>query len=142
MNGSDFILISISSLAVVVSVAEFIRIVLFETTENVDKIVSEDENDSKLFQEMIISYIDSLNSQELLVVAQAINDSIDDKDEFKLFFDIIEVFENADFNDTICEKLRNFIKEKLLSFSSEELKLFKDNYVNLHLKDKSYQKKI
>lgn len=87
---------------------------------------------------IIIPYIDSLDYEELLIVAQAIILSTDEEAEVRLIAE--KLLENFDDNFNNYEKLRKLIKEKLLTFSSSELKAFKINYVNKKMATKVYKK--
>ena len=87
---------------------------------------------------IIIPYIDSLDYEELLIVAQAIILSTDEEAEVRLIAE--KLLENFDDNFNNYEKLRKLIKEKLLTFSISELKAFKINYVNKKITTKVYKK--
>ncbi len=136
MNGAEITMLSLSIIAIVSSVSaigSFSRSRIRMLTEK-----------NKYIDENIKPYIDSLDYNELLVVANAMINSLSD-DEANVFQNDIEnidlfLCDDENFNEVVCEKLRDLIEEKIFSFSSEELEAFKINYRKLKPKSKIYKK--
>ena len=136
MNGAEITMLSLSIIAIVSSVSaigSFSRSRIRMLTEK-----------NKYIDENIKPYIDSLDYNELLVVANAMINSLSD-DEANVFQNDIEnidlfLCDDEKFNEVVCEKLRDLIEEKIFSFSSEELEAFKINYRKLKPKSKIYKK--
>ena len=135
-NGAEITMLSLSIIAIVSSVSaigSFSRSRIRMLTEK-----------NKYIDENIKPYIDSLDYNELLVVANAMINSLSD-DEANVFQNDIEnidlfLCDDENFNEVVCEKLRDLIEEKIFSFSSEELEAFKINYRKLKPKSKIYKK--
>ena len=136
MNGAEITMLSLSIIAIVSSVSaigSFSRSRIRMLTEK-----------NKYIDENIKPYIDSLDYNELLVVANAMINSLSD-DEANVFQNHIQTPDffscnDDNFNEVVCEKLRDLIEEKIFSFSSEELEAFKINYRKLKPKSKIYKK--
>ena len=136
MNGAEITMLSLSIIAIVSSVSaigSFSRSRIRILTEK-----------NKYIDENIMPYINSLDYNELLVVANAMINSLSD-DEANVFQNDIEnidlfLCDDENFNEVVCEKLRDLIEEKIFSFSSEELEAFKINYRKLKPKSKIYKK--
>ncbi len=136
MNGAEITMLSLSIIAIVSSVSaigSFSRSRIRMLTEK-----------NKYIDENIMPYINSLDYNELLVVANAMINSLSD-DEANVFQNDIEnidlfLCDDENFNEVVCEKLRDLIEEKIFSFSSEELEAFKINYRKLKPKSKIYKK--
>ena len=136
MNGAEITMLSLSIIAIVSSVSaigSFSRSRIRMITEK-----------NKYIDENIMPYINSLDYNELLVVANAMINSLSD-DEANVFQNGIEnivlfLCDDENFNEVVCEKLRDLIEEKIFSFSSEELEAFKINYRKLKPKSKIYKK--
>lgn len=134
MNSAEITMLSLSIIAIVSSVS---AIGSFSRS----RILTEK---NKYIDENIMPYIDSLDYNELLVVANAMINSLSD-DEANVFQNDIEnidlfLCDDENFNEVVCEKLRDLIEEKIFSFSSEELEAFKINYRKLKPKSKIYKK--
>lgn len=100
---------------------------------------------NEFIEENIIPYINSLDYNELVIVADAIVLSLNDSNKANLFksnIEIIDLFLSHDdnVNEVVCEKLRDLINERIFSFSSKELEAFKVNYSELKKNDKVYKK--
>ena len=136
MNSAEITMLSLSIIAIVSSVSaigSFSRSRIRILTEK-----------NKYIDENIMPYINSLDYNELLVVANAMINSLSD-DEANVFQNDIEnidlfLCDDENFNEVVCEKLRDLIEEKIFSFSSEELEAFKINYRKLKPKSKIYKK--
>lgn len=136
MNSAEITMLSLSIIAIVSSVSaigSFSRSRIRMLTEK-----------NKYIDENIMPYINSLDYNELLVVANAMINSLSD-DEANVFQNDIEnidlfLCDDENFNEVVCEKLRDLIEEKIFSFSSEELEAFKINYRKLKPKSKIYKK--
>lgn len=136
MNSAEITMLSLSIIAIVSSVSaigSFSRSRIRILTEK-----------NKYIDENIMPYINSLDYNELLVVANAMINSLSD-DEANVFQNDIEnidlfLCDDDNFNEVVCEKLRDLIEEKIFSFSSEELEAFKINYRKLKPKSKIYKK--
>ena len=132
MNPSDVVLIAASTGCIFASLVG-----LKQAYDEREKNIKEKES-QKFMETIIIPYIDSLDYEELLIVAQAIILSTDEEAEVRLIAE--KLLENFDDNFNNYEKLRKLIKEKLLTFTSSELKAFKINYVNKKMATKVYKK--
>ena len=108
MNGAEITMLSLSIIAIVSSVSaigSFSRSRIRMLTEK-----------NKYIDENIKPYIDSLDYNELLVVANAMINSLSD-DEANVFQNDIEnidlfLCDDENFNEVVCEKLRDLIEEK------------------------------
>ena len=132
MNPSDVVIIAASTGFIFASLVG-----LKQVYDEREKNIKEKES-QKFMETIVIPYIDSLDYEELLIVAQAIILSTDEEAEVRLIAE--KLLENFDDNFNNYEKLRKLIKEKLLTFSSSELKAFKINYVNKKMATKVYKK--
>ena len=138
MNGAEITMLSLSIIAIVSSVS---AIGSFSRSRIRIRMLTEK---NKYIDENIMPYINSLDYNELLVVANAMINSLSD-DEANVFQNDIEnidlfLCDDENFNEVVCEKLRDLIEEKIFSFSSEELEAFKINYRKLKPKSKIYKK--